>query len=70
MVQGVNELLTIRSIEPPDAPTDIKVSERDGRSVRLVWATPYSGNSPLTHYVLQHKLENGECGLLGIHFAF
>ncbi|KAH9406242.1 hypothetical protein TYRP_013848, partial [Tyrophagus putrescentiae] len=44
--------------EPPDAPTDIKVAERDGRSVRLVWSQPYSGNSPLTHYVLQHKLEN------------
>ena len=46
--------------EPPDAPTDIKVSERDGRALRLVWSTPYSGNSPLTHYVVQHKLENGK----------
>ncbi|KAI2811059.1 hypothetical protein BLOT_002229 [Blomia tropicalis] len=44
--------------EPPDAPTDIKVNERDGRTLRLVWSTPYSGNSPLTHYVVQHKLEN------------
>lgn len=46
--------------EPPDAPTDIKVSERDGRTIRILWATPYSGNSPLTHYVLQHKLETGK----------
>ena len=45
--------------EPPDPPGDIKIIERDGRSIRIQWSTPYSGNSPLTHYIVQHKPESG-----------
>lgn len=45
--------------EPPDPPSDIKIIERDGRSIRIQWSTPYSGNSPLTHYIVQHKPESG-----------
>ncbi|KAH7636186.1 mdscam3 [Dermatophagoides farinae] len=44
--------------EPPDPPGDIKIIERDGRSIRIQWSTPYSGNSPLTHYIVQHKPES------------
>ncbi|KAH9415976.1 hypothetical protein DERP_000471, partial [Dermatophagoides pteronyssinus] len=44
--------------EPPDPPSDIKIIERDGRSIRIQWSTPYSGNSPLTHYIVQHKPES------------
>jgi hypothetical protein len=46
--------------EPPDAPPDIKVMEHDGRSARISWSAPYSGNSPITHYLVQYKLESGK----------
>ncbi|CAG2123263.1 unnamed protein product, partial [Medioppia subpectinata] len=32
--------------EPPDAPSDLKILEHDGRSARISWSPPYSGNSP------------------------
>lgn len=46
--------------EAPDAPQDVKVLEFDGRSAKISWSPPYSGNSPITHYVVQHKLEGGD----------
>ncbi|UXI20602.1 Brain-specific angiogenesis inhibitor 1 [Sarcoptes scabiei] len=51
--------------EPPDPPSDIKISDRDGRSIRILWSNPYSGNSPLTHFIIQHRIENEK---QSIHF--
>ncbi|KAI1289732.1 Down syndrome cell adhesion molecule-like protein 1 -like protein [Halotydeus destructor] len=41
--------------EPPDPPLDIRITEIDGRSAKISWSPPFSGNSPITHYVVQHK---------------
>ena len=46
--------------EPPDGPSDLKVIEHDGRSARISWSPPYSGNSPIIHYLIQYKLESGQ----------
>ncbi|CAN7984334.1 unnamed protein product, partial [Ixodes hexagonus] len=43
--------------EPPDSPSDVKVTNFTSRSATLQWHTPYNGNSPITRYVLQHKLQ-------------
>lgn len=45
--------------ESPDPPQDLKVNEFNGRSVSLSWSPPYSGNSPILHYIIQYKLESG-----------
>jgi hypothetical protein len=41
--------------EPPDAPTEVKVSSYDARSASISWTPPYSGNSAVTHYIVQWK---------------
>ena len=43
------------STEPPDPPQDCKVVELDGRTATISWSPPYSGNSPIISYLLQHK---------------
>ncbi|CAG2162134.1 unnamed protein product [Oppiella nova] len=43
--------------EPPDAPSELKILEHDGRSARTSWSSPYSGNSPIIHYMVQYKLD-------------
>lgn len=48
-------------LEPPDAPSDLKITEHDGRSARVSWSPPYSGNSPIIHYLIQYKLDSGQC---------
>ncbi|XP_076048902.1 cell adhesion molecule Dscam2-like isoform X5 [Oratosquilla oratoria] len=40
--------------ERPDPPGQVHVVEVKSRHVSLKWAHPYDGNSPLTHYVVQH----------------
>ncbi|KAK4310368.1 hypothetical protein Pmani_018061, partial [Petrolisthes manimaculis] len=41
-------------VERPDSPGHVHVREVTSRTVSLAWAPPYDGNSPLTHYLLQH----------------
>ncbi|XP_076348173.1 cell adhesion molecule Dscam1-like [Tachypleus tridentatus] len=38
--------------EPPDRPSKITVSQIESRKLTLSWSPPYSGNSPITSYVL------------------
>ncbi|RWS27172.1 Down syndrome cell adhesion molecule-like protein Dscam2 [Leptotrombidium deliense] len=45
--------------EPPDPPQDVKVTEIDGRSTKVLWAPAYGGNSPIQQYIVQHKAEGG-----------
>lgn len=44
--------------EPPDSPQEVKVLEADGRSATISWSPPFSGNSPITNYVIQYKPDN------------
>ncbi|XP_067138815.1 cell adhesion molecule Dscam1-like isoform X2 [Centruroides vittatus] len=46
--------------ESPDSPQDFKVLETSSRSVKLTWTAPFSGNSPITHYIIQYKDDTGK----------
>lgn len=47
--------------EPPDCPTDLKSSDIESRSVSISWSHPFSGNAPLTNYIIEYRvLEAGE----------
>jgi hypothetical protein len=41
--------------ERPEVPYNIKVTDKDGRSVKLSWNAPYDGNSPLTRYGIEYR---------------
>ncbi|RWS28200.1 Down syndrome cell adhesion molecule-like protein [Leptotrombidium deliense] len=41
--------------EPPDCPPDLKASEIGSRLITLTWNHPYSGNSPVTNYIIEYK---------------
>ena len=45
--------------EKPEAPTGLKVLETKGRTVKLSWKAPYTGNSNLTRYVIEFKPNQG-----------
>ncbi|XP_022240089.1 Down syndrome cell adhesion molecule-like protein Dscam2 isoform X2 [Limulus polyphemus] len=38
--------------EPPDRPSNIRVEQVESRKITLSWSAPYSGNSPITRYIL------------------
>ncbi|KAK8745264.1 hypothetical protein OTU49_000095, partial [Cherax quadricarinatus] len=44
----------VNVVERPDPPGHVHVREVTSRHVTLAWAPPFDGNSPLTHYLLQH----------------
>ncbi|KAG8199382.1 hypothetical protein JTE90_000252 [Oedothorax gibbosus] len=41
--------------EPPDRPSSVEVTTKGSRSVSITWAAPYSGNSPILKYIIEHK---------------
>lgn len=43
--------------EAPDPPQEVKMVEFDGRSTKVTWSPPFSGNSPITSYTIQYKPE-------------
>ncbi|KFM68991.1 Down syndrome cell adhesion molecule-like protein Dscam2, partial [Stegodyphus mimosarum] len=43
--------------EPPDAPQDVKVLEFGSRTAKIGWSAPYSGNSPISQFILHYKEE-------------
>ena len=45
--------------EKPESPTGLKVLETRGRTVKLSWQSPYTGNSNLTRYVIEFKTTQG-----------
>nr|ASU04349.1 Dscam7 [Mesobuthus martensii] len=46
--------------EPPDPPEDVRVIEVTSTAASLLWSPPYSGNSPITSYVVSYKQEKEE----------
>ncbi|KAK7073926.1 hypothetical protein SK128_017781 [Halocaridina rubra] len=44
----------VNIVERPDPPAHVHVQDVTSRQVKLAWAPPFDGNSPLTHYLLQH----------------
>ncbi|KAL1429594.1 hypothetical protein MTO96_016045 [Rhipicephalus appendiculatus] len=45
--------------EPPGKPQDLEAMQTTSRSVTLTWLAPYSGNSPVLKYLLEHKSSTG-----------
>lgn len=41
--------------ERPDAPSKALVTRVESRSVIISWSPPYSGNSPILHYIVEYK---------------
>ncbi|XP_077487045.1 cell adhesion molecule Dscam1-like isoform X1 [Amblyomma americanum] len=46
-------------VEVPGQPQDVKVSETWSRSASVSWSPPYSGNSPVSKYVIQYWKDSG-----------
>ncbi|XP_073994587.1 Down syndrome cell adhesion molecule 4 isoform X2 [Rhodnius prolixus] len=42
--------------EIPELPKNIRVIDQQSRSLQLSWTQPYTGNSPITSYIIQYKL--------------
>lgn len=41
--------------EKPDAPSKASIVKVESRSIAVTWSAPYSGNSPILHYVVEVK---------------
>lgn len=41
--------------EPPDMPEKVKMTEITGRSAKVNWKTPFSGNSMITQYLIEYQ---------------
>lgn len=46
--------------EPPDPPNDLIAHEFGSKSISLRYSLPYSGNSPVTKYIIQWKKDGGK----------
>ncbi|GIY67333.1 titin [Caerostris darwini] len=46
-------------MEVPAPPLDVKIREIWSRSASVTWAPPYSGNSPITKYIVQYWRDIG-----------
>ncbi|XP_055948883.1 cell adhesion molecule Dscam2-like isoform X4 [Argiope bruennichi] len=44
--------------ERPDSPRNMEIKELTSRTVTLTWVQPYSGNLPLTRYIVQLKRQD------------
>ncbi|GIY53243.1 contactin-1 [Caerostris darwini] len=41
--------------EPPDRPPSVDVTTKGSRSISIAWSAPYSGNSLILKYIIEHK---------------
>lgn len=46
-------------LEVPSAPGDVKVEQTWSRSASVRWSAPYSGNSPVSKYIVQYWKDHG-----------
>lgn len=49
----------LNAAEPPDKPRGLETTSTTSRTATLVWAHPYSGNSPVIKYIIEYKTESG-----------
>ncbi|EEC10132.1 cell adhesion molecule, putative [Ixodes scapularis] len=47
-------------LEVPASPLDVKVDQSWSRSANVRWNAPYSGNSPVSKYIVQYWKDHGE----------
>lgn len=50
--------------EVPAQPLDLRILEVWNRKVNVMWSEPYSGNSPVTNYVVHYWRDKGESPLV------
>lgn len=43
------------ALEPPEAPTLLEIRDRASRSITLTWHAPFSGNSLIQKYLIEHR---------------
>jgi hypothetical protein len=59
-VYGQSDLNTQLLIEEvPDAPNGLQVVDITSRSVSLKWSISFSGNNPISKYIIQWKTDKG-----------
>lgn len=51
-------LIKLMVVEAPSRPMNLRVKDVWARSASLAWSTPFSGNSPITSYVVQYWRKN------------
>ncbi|XP_077560152.1 cell adhesion molecule Dscam1-like isoform X2 [Haemaphysalis longicornis] len=54
---STNIQLTVQDV--PDPPGDVDVREVGSRTARVTWSSPFTGNSPITQYVVHWKTVDG-----------
>lgn len=47
-------------VEPPDKPPGVDATNKGSRLLSITWTVPYSGNSPITKYIIEHKASKGK----------
>lgn len=68
---GESQLSTHVLVEEiPDPPTNLQASEIGSRDVTLKWSMPYTGNSPITKYIIEWKRDKGWARRFRFHFDF
>ena len=56
-------LIKLSVIEVPSRPMNVRVKDAWSRSASLVWSPPFTGNSPITSYIIQYwRKNNNEAG--------
>lgn len=51
-------------VEPPDKPPGVDVTNKGSRSITIAWTSPYSGNSPISKYIIEYKTAKGLYGCI------
>lgn len=49
------KILILLILETPDAPEKVKIIDIDGRSAKVSWKTPFSGNSIILQYLIEFQ---------------
>lgn len=51
-------LIKLMVVEVPSRPMNVRIKDTWSRSAAIVWSAPFSGNSPITSYVIQYWRKN------------
>lgn len=46
--------MKLEVVEAPDVPSGVRVKEVWSRTVSITWSAPFTGNLPLTKYIVQY----------------
>ncbi|EEB12183.1 down syndrome cell adhesion molecule, putative, partial [Pediculus humanus corporis] len=44
--------------ENPEIPKNIRINDKQSRSLQISWTQPYAGNSQITNYIIEYKKSN------------